>query len=151
MPSLHLTSNPTQYQHSPAPGRLNSCQCSVVYFLLRIGSRQNLYAYLFWSVRKPYQVPQGKSLLLRPFFCRTDERPLIVLQLLYSIQSLCRSASPLSTLATHRCYVRFKRVIHARIVQLLLDDGKHCSNSHTAFDAAVPYPPPEARVMDGFH
>jgi hypothetical protein len=38
-----------------------SYSCHVDYFLLRIGSLRNLYAYLFLSVRKPYQVPQGKK------------------------------------------------------------------------------------------
>jgi hypothetical protein len=85
-------------------------------------------------------VPQGKgkSLLLRPFPCRTHERPLLVLQLLHCIQSPCRSGSPLSTLTTYRRYLRFKRVIGARIVHLLLDDGKHCSNGHTGIRRGSP-------------
>jgi hypothetical protein len=44
--------------------------------------------------RKLYQVPQGKSLLLGPFPCRTHERPLVVLQLLHSFSASARFTSP---------------------------------------------------------
>lgn len=50
------------------------------------------YAYLYSSVRKPYQVPQGEGSLLRPFPCRTQERPLVVLQLLHTV--IIRYGSP---------------------------------------------------------
>jgi hypothetical protein len=52
--------------------------------------------------------------------------------------TLCRSGSPLSTLTTYCRYLRFKRVIGARIIHLFLDDGKHCSNSHTSIRCGSP-------------
>jgi hypothetical protein len=79
----------------------------------------------------------GECLLLRPVFCCTHERPLVVLQLLHCIQSLSVRVT-LLTLATYRCYLMFKRIISARIVYLFLDDGKHCSNSHSSIRCGSP-------------
>src|SRR5258708_11635614 len=87
--------------------------------------------------RKLYQVPQGKSLLLGPFPCRTHERPLVVLQLLHSISASARFTSP--ALTTYRCYLRLKRVISARVVHLFLDDGEHYSNCHTQWQSSIPF------------
>lgn len=128
--------------------------CSVDYFLLRIGSRRNLYAYLFLSACKPYQVPQGvrKAYFLVHSFAVLMNAALSFFNCCIAYKSLRRSRSLLSTLDTYRCYVRFKRVIDARIVQLFLDDGKHCNNNHIRLGCGSPHhSSPEARVMDGFH
>ena len=105
-------------------------------FLLRVESRPNLYAYLHSSVRKPYQVPQGSTHFFVHSLAVLRNAPLSFFNC--CIQSQFRPASPLSILATYRCYLRLKRVVRARIIYLFLDDGKYYSNRHTSTQCIRP-------------
>ena len=103
------------------------------------------------SVRKPYQCHRG-SLLLRPFPCRTHERPLVVLQLLHCIHS--HSLGPAHSSQLWLLTAAISGSNGSSALGLFTFSWMTESTAVIVIPAsnvAVPYSLPVARVIDGFH